>query len=122
MRSTRNLRVAPDRQDDLNLEINAHSKFPVAAHPHCDSRLSTHAPTGSVQQVGPRQQIREEAGQDLGRGIGDIDGAAPLDAHSARPADLPELVEGLLGVFGTTPAGSLNRSTTRLQIDTTFRF
>jgi hypothetical protein len=29
---------------------------------------------------------------------------------------------GLLGAFGTTPAGSLNRPTTRLQFDTTFRF
>ena len=29
---------------------------------------------------------------------------------------------GLLGVFGATPAGSLNHPTTRLQLDTTFRF
>lgn len=29
---------------------------------------------------------------------------------------------GLLGVFGATPAGSLNRATTRLQFDTIFRF
>lgn len=29
---------------------------------------------------------------------------------------------GLLGVFGTTPTGSLNGPTTRLQFDTTFRF
>jgi hypothetical protein len=29
---------------------------------------------------------------------------------------------GLLGVFGTTPPGSLNRPTTRVQFDTTFRF
>lgn len=29
---------------------------------------------------------------------------------------------GLLGVFGSTPAGSLNRATTRLQLDTVFRF
>jgi TolA-binding protein len=29
---------------------------------------------------------------------------------------------GLLGVFGNTPVGSLNRPTTRLQFDTTFRF
>jgi hypothetical protein len=29
---------------------------------------------------------------------------------------------GLLGVFGATPPGSLNRATTRLQFDTTFRF
>jgi hypothetical protein len=29
---------------------------------------------------------------------------------------------GLLGVFGTTPQGSLNSPTTRLQFDTTFRF
>jgi hypothetical protein len=29
---------------------------------------------------------------------------------------------GLLGVFGATPSGSLNRTTTRLQFDTTFRF
>lgn len=29
---------------------------------------------------------------------------------------------GLLGVFGNTPPGSLNRVTTRLQFDTTFRF
>jgi hypothetical protein len=29
---------------------------------------------------------------------------------------------GLLGVFATTPTGSLNRPTTRLQFDTTFRF
>ena len=29
---------------------------------------------------------------------------------------------GLLGVFGQTPAGSLNRATTRLQLDTVFRF
>jgi hypothetical protein len=29
---------------------------------------------------------------------------------------------GLLGVFGNTPQGSLNRSTVRLQFDTTFRF
>jgi hypothetical protein len=29
---------------------------------------------------------------------------------------------GLLGVFGTTPAGSFNRPTSRLQLDTVFRF
>ena len=29
---------------------------------------------------------------------------------------------GLAGAFGTTPAGSLNRPTTRLQLDTVFRF
>lgn len=29
---------------------------------------------------------------------------------------------GLLGVFGSTPPGSLNRPTTRIQFDTTFRF
>jgi hypothetical protein len=29
---------------------------------------------------------------------------------------------GLLGVFGATPQGSLNTPTTRLQFDTTFRF
>jgi hypothetical protein len=29
---------------------------------------------------------------------------------------------GLLGVFGATPVGSLNGATTRLQFDTTFRF
>jgi hypothetical protein len=29
---------------------------------------------------------------------------------------------GLLGVFGQTPAGSLDRATTRLQLDTIFRF
>ena len=29
---------------------------------------------------------------------------------------------GLLGVFGQTPLGSLNRPTTRLQLDTVFRF
>lgn len=29
---------------------------------------------------------------------------------------------GLLGVFGTTPPGSFNGATTRLQLDTTFRF
>jgi hypothetical protein len=29
---------------------------------------------------------------------------------------------GLLGVFGATPAGSLNRQTVRLQFDTIFRF
>lgn len=33
-----------------------------------------------------------------------------------------ERPNGLLGVFGTTPAGSLNRATTRLQFDTIFRF
>lgn len=33
-----------------------------------------------------------------------------------------ERPNGLLGVFGTTPQGSLNRPTTRLQFDTTFRF
>jgi hypothetical protein len=33
-----------------------------------------------------------------------------------------ERPNGLLGVFGTTPPGSLNRPTTRLQVDTTFRF
>lgn len=31
-------------------------------------------------------------------------------------------LHGLAGVFGTTPAGSLNRPTTRLQLDTVFRF
>ena len=35
---------------------------------------------------------------------------------------ITERPNGLLGVFGTTPPGSLNRPTTRLQIDTTFRF
>jgi hypothetical protein len=29
---------------------------------------------------------------------------------------------GVLGAFGTTPPGSLNRPTTRLQFDTAFRF
>ena len=29
---------------------------------------------------------------------------------------------GLLGAFGTTPPGSLNGATTRLQLDTVFRF
>jgi hypothetical protein len=33
-----------------------------------------------------------------------------------------ERPNGLLGAFGTTPPGSLNRPTTRLQFDTTFRF
>ena len=33
-----------------------------------------------------------------------------------------ERPNGLLGVFGRTPLGSLNRPTTRLQLDTTFRF
>jgi hypothetical protein len=33
-----------------------------------------------------------------------------------------ERPNGLLGVFGSTPAGSLNRPTTRLQFDTVFRF
>ena len=33
-----------------------------------------------------------------------------------------ERPNGLLGVFGTTPPGSLNRPTTRVQFDTTFRF
>ncbi|HEY9284727.1 MAG TPA: putative porin, partial [Pyrinomonadaceae bacterium] len=33
-----------------------------------------------------------------------------------------ERPNGLLGVFGQTPLGSLNRPTTRLQLDTTFRF
>lgn len=31
-------------------------------------------------------------------------------------------LHGLLGVFGSTPPGSLNRATTRLQLDTIFRF
>jgi hypothetical protein len=35
---------------------------------------------------------------------------------------LTERPNGLLGVFGTTPPGSLNRPTTRLQFDTIFRF
>ncbi len=35
---------------------------------------------------------------------------------------LTERSNGLLGVFGSTPPGSLNRPTTRLQFDTTFRF
>jgi hypothetical protein len=29
---------------------------------------------------------------------------------------------GLFGAFGNTPPGSLNRATTRLQLDTIFRF
>ena len=33
MRSTRNLRTTSDRQDDLNREINIHSKFLVAPPP-----------------------------------------------------------------------------------------
>ena len=33
-----------------------------------------------------------------------------------------ERPNGLLGVFGNTPPGSLNRPTTRLQLDTVFRF
>ncbi|HEX7175741.1 MAG TPA: putative porin [Pyrinomonadaceae bacterium] len=33
-----------------------------------------------------------------------------------------ERPHGLLGVFGATPPGSLNRPTTRLQLDTVFRF
>lgn len=35
---------------------------------------------------------------------------------------LTQRPNGLLGVFGTTPQGSLNRPTTRLQFDTIFRF
>jgi hypothetical protein len=35
---------------------------------------------------------------------------------------ISERTNGLLGVFGRTPEGSLNRPTTRLQMDTTFRF
>jgi hypothetical protein len=35
---------------------------------------------------------------------------------------IAERPNGLLGVFGTTPPGSLNRPTVRLQWDTTFRF
>jgi hypothetical protein len=35
---------------------------------------------------------------------------------------ITERPNGLLGVFGVTPPGSLNRPTTRLQFDTTFRF
>ena len=31
-------------------------------------------------------------------------------------------LNGLLGPFGTTPAGSLDRSVTRLQFDTVFKF
>lgn len=37
-------------------------------------------------------------------------------------AIITERSNGLLGVFGLTPPGSLNSPTTRLQIDTTFRF
>jgi hypothetical protein len=33
-----------------------------------------------------------------------------------------ERPNGLLGVFGTTPPGSRNGATTRLQLDTIFRF
>ncbi|HLA11581.1 MAG TPA: putative porin [Pyrinomonadaceae bacterium] len=35
---------------------------------------------------------------------------------------ITERPHGLLGVFGNTPPGSLNRATTRLQFDTSFRF
>jgi hypothetical protein len=35
---------------------------------------------------------------------------------------ITERPNGLSGVFGATPAGSLNRPTTRIQFDTTFRF
>lgn len=35
---------------------------------------------------------------------------------------LSQRPHGLLGVFATTPPGSLNRATTRLQLDTIFRF
>ena len=35
---------------------------------------------------------------------------------------ITERPNGLLGVFGATPPGSLNRPTTRLQFDTTFKF
>jgi hypothetical protein len=37
-------------------------------------------------------------------------------------AIVSERPNGLLGAFGATPAGSLNRATTRLQFDTLFRF
>ena len=37
-------------------------------------------------------------------------------------AVVTERPNGLLGVFGQTPLGSLNRPTTRLQLDTVFRF
>jgi hypothetical protein len=40
----------------------------------------------------------------------------------AVTAVISERPNGLLGAFGTTPAGSLNRPTTRLQFDTLFRF
>ena len=35
---------------------------------------------------------------------------------------ITERPHGVLGVFGNTPVGSLNRATTRLQFDTSFRF
>jgi hypothetical protein len=37
-------------------------------------------------------------------------------------AVISERPHGLLGAFGATPAGSLNRPSTRLQFDTVFRF
>jgi hypothetical protein len=37
-------------------------------------------------------------------------------------AYLTERLNGLLGPFATTPAGSLDRRTTRIQFDTNFRF
>ena len=50
-------------------------------------------------------------------------------SYTADPRVLISLIgiinqrpNGLLGVFGTTPPGSLNGATTRLQLDTTFRF
>lgn len=52
-----------------------------------------------------------------------------LAAYAADPrvtltftAIVSERPNGLLGAFGITPAGSLNRATTRLQFDTLFRF
>lgn len=51
-------------------------------------------------------------------------GAYALDPHVTLSLTgiFTDRPHGLLGVFGTTPPGSLNRTTTRLQFDTTFRF
>jgi hypothetical protein len=59
----------------------------------------------------------------------DIRGHRFFAAYAADPrvtlsviAIVTERPNGLLGVFGQTPLGSLNRPTTRVQFDTTFRF
>ena len=61
-------------------------------------------------------------GYSFGAAVGLLAGAADPRVTFSVIGIVTERPTGLLGAFGTTPLGSLNRPTTRLQFDTVIRF